>query len=113
MHRLALIFSCTLASLASAEVSHRTLNNGNLVLEDVPEIPAQLVADMNRYQNVRSAGHLGWTLDGRSMFVGTRFGDVSQIHRVDQPGGARHQLTFHKEPVRDTHRRPKHADLLF
>jgi dipeptidyl aminopeptidase/acylaminoacyl peptidase len=111
--RLHLLVLGGLVTCASAEVERRTLNNGNLVLEDVPGIPAKLVADMNRYQSIRSASHLDWTRDGKSMFIGTRFGDVSQVHRVDHPGGARHQLTFFDEPVRGTNRRPKHDELLF
>ena len=112
MHRVLLVFS-TLLTVASAGVERRTLNNGNLILEDIPEIPAQLADDLNQYQNVRSAGHLDWSLDGKSMFISTRFGEVSQIHRVDEPGGARHQLTFFKEPVSSTSRRPKHHQLVF
>ncbi|QTN32055.1 S9 family peptidase [Akkermansiaceae bacterium] len=112
MYRLLLVSSALLIS-ASAGVERRTLNNGNLILEDIPEIPARLADDMNQYQNVRSAGHLDWSLDGKSMFIATRFGEVSQIHRVDAPGGARHQLTFFKEPVSSTSRRPKHHQLIF
>ncbi len=113
MHRALCLSSLLAVSFTSAEIERRTLNNGNLVLEDVPEIPAQLVADLRQYQNVRAAGHLDWTLDGKSMFISTRFGEVSQIHRVDEPGGARHQLTFFEEPVRSTRRRPEHSELLF
>ena len=112
MHRI-LLFTSLLAITASAEVERRTLNNGNLVLEDVPEIPVQLAADLRQYQNVRGAAHLDWAPDGKSMYITTRFGEVSQIHRVDHPGGARHQLTFFEEPVSRTKRRPEHPQLLF
>ena len=73
--------------------SRRVLNDGNLVLEDVPEIPRQIVESLNRYQNVRAAGFLAWNAEGSSLYVSTRFGDVSQVHRIDAPGRARHQLT--------------------
>jgi dipeptidyl aminopeptidase/acylaminoacyl peptidase len=75
------------------------LNDGQLILEDVPPIPDSLVARLNQFQNVRSAGFLDWTEDGKGMYIRTRFGLISQIHRVYSPGGARHQLTFFKEPV--------------
>lgn len=91
----------------------RTLNNGNLVLSEIPEIPAELAAQLTPYENVRSAGALTWTADGQSLLISTRFGQVSQIHRVDQPGGARHQLTFFKEPVGSVSRRPDSDTLLF
>lgn len=90
----------------------RTLNDGNLVLHDVPEIPLSITQDLNQYQNVRSAPFRSWSLDSRSLYVSTRFGDVSQLHRVDQPGGARHQITFNKEPVGGVSREPD-SDRLF
>ena len=40
-------------------ITKTTANNGNLVMEDVPPIPEQLVETLNRYQNVRSAAS-GW-----------------------------------------------------
>jgi len=73
--------------LSSAEVTHRETNNGNLVMEDIPAIPQSVVTSLNRYQNVRSAGFLDWTEAGDGIFISTRFGDVSQIHRVDHAGG--------------------------
>jgi hypothetical protein len=33
------------------------------------------------------------------LLIATRFGDVDQLHLVEQPGGARRQLTFLHEPV--------------
>ena len=76
---------------AGAEVARTTANDGNLVMEDVPPVPDTLVDTLNRYQNVRSAGFQDWTEDGSGVFVTTRFGDVSQIHHVGHPGGARSQ----------------------
>ena len=98
---------------AFAEVNRSVANDGKLVMEDVPPIPAAIVDDLNRYQNVRSAAFRGWTGDGQGIFVATRFGDVSQIHRVDMPGGARYQLTFDSEPVGAVTRQPGGSQLLF
>ncbi len=108
-----LAVSLLLASVSFAEVNERRLNNGNLVLQDIPEIPDSIVEDLNRYQNVRSAGFLSWTDDGRGVYVSTRFGDVNQIHRVDMAGGARQQLTFFDEPVGGVARQPDGATLSF
>ena len=89
-----------LACVAMAEDVARTFaNNGQLIMEGVPPIPAEIVTSLNRYQNVRSASFRAWAGDGSGMYVATRFADVAQLHRVDEPGGARHQLTFHKEPL--------------
>ncbi len=98
---------------ALADIERRTANNGNLVMEDIPEIPQSIVADLNRYQNVRSAGFRDWTEDGQGIYISTRFGDVSQIHRVDHPGGARRQMTFFNEPMGGVQRRPESNQLVF
>lgn len=94
-------------------VIRTTANNGNLVMEDVPPIPDTLVAELNRYQNVRSAPFLGFSADGNSLFISTRFGEVSQLHRVDMAGGARQQLTFFSEPVSGVRRQPGTDNVLF
>ena len=107
---IALLLGATVAS--SAEVARTELNDGNLILEDVPPIPAEIVAALNRYQNVRSASFRAWSEDGSGIYVSTRFGDVSQLHRVDMPGGARHQLTFYKEPIGAISRQPRGSGLI-
>ena len=98
--------SCITATFAIAEVNTRTANNGNLVMQDVPEIPQKIVDDLNRYQNVRSAPFRGFTQTGEEMFISTRFGNVSQLHKVSMPGGARSQITFFEEPIGGVSRRP-------
>ncbi|MBF8269550.1 MAG: TetR family transcriptional regulator [Gammaproteobacteria bacterium] len=97
---------------APAAEQHR-LNGNNLVLEDIPAIPPQLVLDLNRYQNVRSAFLQGWSHAGDSIYITTRFADVTQLHRVDQAAGARRQLTFFKEPIREVRVNPASASLAF
>ncbi|HSM68137.1 MAG TPA: alpha/beta fold hydrolase [Xanthomonadales bacterium] len=114
--KAAIITFITLAmtsSLALAEVSRSVANDGNLVMEDIPAIPQSIVADLNRYQNVRSASLRDWSGDGQGVYITTRFGDVSQIHHVRQPGGARTQLTFFDEPVGNLSRQPHGSKLVF
>ncbi len=107
------LFLLVFSGSTTAEVVTTETNNGNLVMQDVPEIPAALVASLNRYQNVRSARFLDWTEDGDGIFVSTRFGDVSQVHRVSHPGGARQQITFFDEPVGGLQRQPGGAKMIF
>ena len=109
----ALLFAALPLHSALADVERRELNNGQLILEDIPEIPQSIVDDLNRYQNVRSGSVLDWSADGRSLYVSTRFGDVAQIHRVDMPAGARTQLTFFAEPVGAVSRQPRGPKLVF
>ena len=102
-----------MASGVHAEVERRTLFNGQLVLEDIPEISEEVVDDLRRFQNVRSAFFRSWTQDGSGLFVSTRFGDVGSLHRVDMPMGARHQLTFFDEPMGQIARQPGRSQMLF
>ncbi len=105
---LTALLALTLGSARSGadEVPERTLNNGNLILSDIPEIPASLAQELNRYENVRSGSFRAWARDGQSLFITTRFGETSQLHRVAMPGGARQQLTFFSEPVTGVQRQP-------
>lgn len=95
-----------LICFSSLAVTTRTANNGNLVMQDIPEIPNTIVDGLNQFQNVRSAPFREFSRDGESIFVTTRFGDVSQLHRVDKPGGTRRQLTFFDEPLGSINRQP-------
>jgi Tol biopolymer transport system component len=96
-----------------AEVVVTEANNGNLVMENIPAVPQSVVSDLNRYQNVRSASFQAWAEEGEGIFVTTRFGDVSQIHHVGSPGGARTQITFFDEPVGGVTRQPQGSKMVF
>ena len=100
------LFVVAFISAVHADVVRTEANNGNLIMEDIPPIPQSIVADLNRYQNVRSAGFRDWTEDGEGIFITTRFGDVSQLHHVGHPGGARTQITFLDEPIGSVSRQP-------
>ena len=75
------------------------IEKGNLVIEDIPEIPDRIVNKMLQYQNTRSASLQDWFPDGKKMLISTRFGETSQLHVIEKPGGARKQITFFKEPI--------------
>jgi dipeptidyl aminopeptidase/acylaminoacyl peptidase len=84
---------------ASAGVVRKEI--GNLVVEDIPEIPEEMVERMLQYQNIRSAYIYDWDPGGKGMLITTRFGDTRQLHFVENPGGARRQITFFPEPITD------------
>lgn len=98
---------------ALAQVERREANNGNVILEGVPEVPASLNASIDRFLEVRSADFEAWSSDGAAIFIRTRFGDVSQIHRVGGPGAYRQQLTFFDEPISGIERQPSGDGLTF
>lgn len=93
------LFAALLAALpvfAQTEVKREVV--GNRTSENIPAIPAELLEQLNRYQNTRGAGLAGWTKDG-CLLISTRFAETAQAHRVCQPLGMREQLTFYPEPV--------------
>ena len=95
---IALLASAPAALLAQAPVETRTV--GSATLENVPAIPDDVKAAVQRYQNYREAVFRDWLPDG-SILITTRFGATNQVHRVTAPGAARTQVTFFDEPVAD------------
>ena len=93
--------------LAFTQTIQRVENNGNLILEDIPPIPESIKSDLVQYQNVRSGAFRGFDQTGKNIFISTRFGNVSQLHNVKQPGGARNQITYFDEPIGSVSRQPK------
>jgi dipeptidyl aminopeptidase/acylaminoacyl peptidase len=111
----AMLAFCALlmGSAVYGEVETRTANNGNVVLEAVPEVQPETVEALNRFQNVRSATFQDWSENGESIYIRTRFGNTTQLHHVAMPGGARRQVTFLPEPIGGTQRRPESSQLQF
>jgi len=78
---------------------------GQLVFDGPPLIPADLKARLAQYSSIRSAAFLDFLPSG-GMLISTRFSDAAQIHRVDAPLGDRKQLTFSAEPSTGARARP-------
>jgi dipeptidyl aminopeptidase/acylaminoacyl peptidase len=89
---------CAAGALAQNAPTIATRQVGTATLQNVPEIPADVTAAVQRYQNYRVALFQDWLSDG-SILIATRFGATQQIHRVTMPGGDRTQITFQSEPV--------------
>lgn len=75
--------------------------NAQLLVSGVPEIPADLKKRLMQYLNWRSARLMDVTPDGEKVVIATRFASTMQMHLVEQPMGARQQLSFFDEPVSD------------
>src|SRR5580765_7219790 len=97
-----LLFSTLLLAAAPSAVPVERVEIGNRVSENIPAIPQELLEQLNRYQNTRSAAFAGWTKDG-CILIATRFSETAQAHRVCQPMGMREQLTFYPEPINNLH----------
>ncbi len=74
------------------------VERGNLTLENIPQAPPELSAKLDGYLSARQATPLDWSPKGQ-LLIATRFGDVDQLHLLEQAGGARRQLTFLHEPI--------------
>lgn len=113
--RAILLSMAALAALAvpaAAQTAPQREMRGALQVENVPETPADVSERLRQYVNTRAAGFADWLPDG-GVLVLTRFGDTAQLHRVDQPMGARTQLTFYEERVTGASVRPGDGQILF
>src|SRR5438270_13346328 len=79
----------------------------NLVVENIPPVPAAIAEKANQYGEFRAAALQDWHPTKKEMLIGTRFADVQQIHMVQMPGGARTQLTFFPDRAGGRHFGPK------
>ena len=95
----------------TAEPASKTVTPGdNLVIDGIPPVPADLVEQIGRYTESRSADVLDWHPTKTELLIRTRFGDVPQIHRLAKPGGARTQLTFFPDRITSATYQPKTGD---
>ena len=108
---LTFCFFGLILSLSSQET--RTENNGNLVLEDIPAIPESIKENLLKFQNVRSAAFRGFNNKNKGLFISTRFGNVSQLHLVKNPGAARNQITYFQEPIGSVAMHPTKSSIAF
>ncbi len=97
MKRIFVLILFLFSFISFSQVERR--EQGNLVIENIPQIPQELVEKMYQYQSTRSAGYVDWLPNGDGMLIATRFSETAQIHHVKKPGGARTQITFFPEPI--------------
>ena len=90
---------CLLIPLLVCWTAHASPPGDNLVIEEIPDVPPELAAQVARYENSRAVYLRDWHPQRREMLVGTRFAETYQLHRVAAPEGSRRQLTFFEEPV--------------
>ena len=80
----------------------------NMEVRGAPEVSATVAETLARYRNARSAALVDWI--GDEVLVATRFGDSTQLHRVETPLGMRRQVTFFAEPVRSAAVNPHESE---
>ena len=96
--------------LRAADGPSTVAPGGNLILDGVPPVPAEIVEQVGRYGEARSATFADWHPTRPEMLVLTRFGDTPQVHLVKMPGGARSQLTFFPDKVEAAAFEPTRGD---
>jgi dipeptidyl aminopeptidase/acylaminoacyl peptidase len=111
--KLAAIFLLT-TSFAFAQLSNApaatVAPNENLIVDNLPSVPADIAAQAQRYTEFRSALPFDWHPQKRELLISTRFADVPQVHRLVMPGGARTQLTFFPDRVSGASYHPHTGD---
>ena len=97
-----------LAGLAAGEPGEavRTANEGRLILDGIPPVPAAVVAEVAPWARLRSTLLAGWTRDGSALLVRSRSDTLRQLQRIDHPHGMRRPLTAFDEPVLSALRSP-------
>ena len=101
----------TLMNAPEKNTGVERITEGNLVMENIPEVPAEISEGLRQYQNVRTHSFADWT--DRGILISTRFGEVNQVHHVPYPGAARKQITFYDEPVGGADVSPAGGSFLF
>ena len=88
--------------------------NPNLVLQDIPPIPAALAQQVARYTDFRGHGFLEWHPTRREMLVTHRKagGSTTQLFRVTAPMAEPEALTDFSEPVRVASWEPQRGEYL-
>jgi dipeptidyl aminopeptidase/acylaminoacyl peptidase len=99
------IFALCLTLVASAVGQNSSIGENNdvirpgdnLILQDIPPIPASLAHDISRYEQGRAAEIMAWHPLRREMLIATWFCNTPQVFQVNFPGAARNQVTFNNE----------------
>ncbi len=105
-------FAALVVSASAQTAPTQREERGALRVENVPQTPPDVSDRLRHYVNTRSASFADW-LPGGGLLIYTRFGDTVQLHRVDQPMGARTQLTFFEERITGAAVKPGTSDILF
>lgn len=102
---------CVLLVLAQTSVAQKAHTNifspaASLIPIGTPDVSQELAQKASAYTEARDARFQSWNPLHRSMLIRTRFADVPGVHELTQPMGARRQITFLREPIREAHWQP-------
>jgi dipeptidyl aminopeptidase/acylaminoacyl peptidase len=102
----------SLFTLNAQDKKNIVVPNENLITENILDIPKELVSQVKKYAEARSATVADVHPNGNEVIINTRFSNTFQFHRVLQPLGARTQITFFDEPVSSATYEPTKGEYL-
>ncbi len=82
----------------------------NLVIQNLPSVPLELVEAVKKYTESKSVSASNWHPIRREILVGKRSGNATQVHLLTTPLGALKQLTDFPDPVGGGNWQPKTGD---
>jgi dipeptidyl aminopeptidase/acylaminoacyl peptidase len=106
------LFFLLIACICTTKAQNKNIiqPEANLITQGIPEIPASIKRDVQRYTESRFATFADWHPLKRNMLIATRFANVPQLHLVKMPLGDRKQLTFYEDAINDATYEPVHGD---
>ena len=120
---LSIVFCCQATALAqdnqpgdkkvevAGVVKSRVLEAGsNLVVQNLPPIPLELVESVKKYTEFKAVSASNWHPVRREILVGKRAGNATQVHLLTTPLGELKQLTNFPDPVGGGSWQPKTGD---
>src|SRR5687767_14848700 len=82
----------------------------NLVIENLPSIPMELVESVKKYTESKPVFASNWHPTKREILIGKRAGNATQVHLLTTPLGELKQLTDFPDPVGGGNWQPKTGD---
>lgn len=90
---ISVLLSLIIFPLVALAQENVRVERGNLILENLPDMPDAMANDSQHWQDGRAATFLDWAGDGKGMLIATRLDGVGQVYRVVQPLTAPRPLT--------------------
>ena len=118
MNLVSIVLFAQLAAAKAAPITTITdarpaPGNANVLVSRLPDASVELRQRVRQYLNARSARLLDTTPDGKRLLIATRFADTAQLHLVEQPLGARTQITFAEEPINSARFSPTDPGVIY
>ncbi len=104
------VFLFAIVSISYSQTPEIIRPADNLIVKNIPSIPASITSAVRQYTESRSAFPADWHPQRREMIIATRFGNTTQLHYLKIPGGARTQITFFEEQVGNADFEPINGD---